>query len=342
MAQIMAQLPGIARSCPLAPPQLLHQDMSRLHRQRNACRPFQSTRGQAGRRTSARATTVASVQIPQRLNGTPMPRETRQFFYKDVAAAVKAAVAAGEQRIRLQCTIPETNNEQDVYRIGTVLEMVRELAVTLAQDGKRVKVCIQGPMGQGVFMGLPLSLSGVRRIMDQMDWGDADDFVTTGAVGADQVDDTDFYILVAPQNVVGGNLIMTALGEHVAAAEEKGKTVITLNGNLKDIPSHSGVMGIRGREDRMAFASSFKLAYHFRLLFLPGFTYPIMGALRYSYGQDWEVYKRTERKDPAFKKKVEEYQLVGEFPGSGPMPDGNQITTSFQPKAKQKPAGQWW
>lgn len=53
MAQIMAQLPGIARSCPLAPPQLLHQDMSRLHRQRNACRPFQSTRGQAGRRTSA-------------------------------------------------------------------------------------------------------------------------------------------------------------------------------------------------------------------------------------------------------------------------------------------------
>lgn len=32
---------------------------------------------------------------------------------------------------------------------------------------------------------------------------------------APQVDDTDFYILVAPQNVVGGNLIMTALGEHV-------------------------------------------------------------------------------------------------------------------------------
>ena len=31
----------------------------------------------------------------------------------------------------------------------------------------------------------------------------------------------------------------------VAAAEEKGKAVITVNGNLKDIPSHSGIMGVR-------------------------------------------------------------------------------------------------
>ena len=39
----------------------------------------------------------------------------------------------------------------DVYRIGTLLEMVREIAYVLAQDGKNVKVCVQQSMGQGVF-----------------------------------------------------------------------------------------------------------------------------------------------------------------------------------------------
>ena len=39
----------------------------------------------------------------------------------------------------------------DVYRIGTLLEMVREMAYELAVDGKLVKVCVQQSMGQGVF-----------------------------------------------------------------------------------------------------------------------------------------------------------------------------------------------
>lgn len=34
--------------------------------------------------------------------------------------------------------------------------------------------------------GLPLSLNGVKRIMTSMDWGDAEDFVTIGAVGAEE------------------------------------------------------------------------------------------------------------------------------------------------------------
>lgn len=55
--------------------------------------------------------------------------------------------------------------------------------------------------------GMPLSLSGVRRIMERMDWGDAGAFVGFGEVGADQVTaDCDFYILIAPQNVVGARL----------------------------------------------------------------------------------------------------------------------------------------
>ena len=39
----------------------------------------------------------------------------------------------------------------DVYRIGTLLELARQLASTLAQDGAHVKVCVQQSMGAGVF-----------------------------------------------------------------------------------------------------------------------------------------------------------------------------------------------
>ena len=65
------------------------------------------------------------------------------------------------------------------------------------------------------LQGLPLSLSGVRRIMEAMDWGDSEDFVHFGQVGADQVDDCRYYVLIAPQNMVG-TTIMTNLGDMVS------------------------------------------------------------------------------------------------------------------------------
>lgn len=48
----------------------------------------------------------------------------------------------------------------------------------------------------------------------------------------------------------------------------------------------------RGRAERMAFADSFVQAYHFRLLYLSSaMMYPIMGAMRHSYGKPWQVNK---------------------------------------------------
>ena len=43
--------------------------------------------------------------------------------------------------------------------------------------------------------------------MDRMDWGDVEDFVTLGAVGADQVDESQYYVLIAPQNMVGHTIV---------------------------------------------------------------------------------------------------------------------------------------
>lgn len=66
------------------------------------------------------------------------------------------------------------------------------------------------------IQGLPLSLSGVRKIMNMMDWGDIGDFVSFGEVGRDQIDDASYYILIAPQNVVGST-ILTNLGDMVCS-----------------------------------------------------------------------------------------------------------------------------
>jgi len=73
------------------------------------------------------------------MNTVPHPREMRRFFYDEAASAVERAVRAGETALKLRLTIPETNPEMDVYRIGTVLEMVREIATTLV--GGREERC---------------------------------------------------------------------------------------------------------------------------------------------------------------------------------------------------------
>lgn len=41
-----------------------------------------------------------------------------------------------------------------------------------------------------------------------MDWGNAEDFIKFGEVGSDQIEnDCSYYILIAPQNIVGGAIV---------------------------------------------------------------------------------------------------------------------------------------
>ncbi|KAL3145428.1 hypothetical protein ABBQ38_001673 [Trebouxia sp. C0009 RCD-2024] len=275
------------------------------------------------------------TELPTRLNDIPHTRDKRRWFYKEVTQAMKAALDDGQTRMKIRCTIPELNSEMDVYRIGTLLEMVREMAYQLAVDGKLVKVCVQQSMGQGVFQGLPLSLSGVRKIMNMMDWGDIGEFVSFGEVGRDQIDDAAYYILIAPQNVVGST-ILTNLGDMVDEGEKRGKAVILMNPVLKDIPSSAGIMGVRGRAERMAFADSFVQAYHFRLLYLSSaMMYPIMGAMRHSYGQPWQVWKRQD-----IGKQEEQYELLASFPAE---PQSKELNDCFKNKPVEvDPKKPWW
>ncbi|XP_073132559.1 adenylate kinase 5, chloroplastic isoform X2 [Henckelia pumila] len=267
--------------------------------------------------------------IPTRLNNIPHSREIREYFYEDVLQATQRAINDGKTRLKVEVSIPELNPEMDVYRIGTLLELVRVLALSFADDGKRIKVCVQGSMGEGALAGMPLQLAGSRKILEFMDWGDDDtmgNFINIGSIGAREVEEQDdMFILVAPQNAVGNCII----GDLRAMTDAAGpRPVILVNPRLGDIPSSSGVMQTMGRENRLEYAASFEICYHFRLLYYSGTQYPIMGALRMSYPYEYELYKRVDESS-----KKEKYTILETF---AKRPSGDEINDVFEGKTRSQ------
>jgi hypothetical protein len=122
------------------------------------------------------------------LNQVPHNRYVRQYFYDGAAQAVLEAVircSNGQFTNRMQVIsqFPEMNPSMDSYRIGTILEMVRAIAIRLAEENLRVRVCVQGSMGVGIFTGVPKQLSGVSRLVQMMDWQSASGEINEGMVG---------------------------------------------------------------------------------------------------------------------------------------------------------------
>ncbi|XP_050237062.1 adenylate kinase 5, chloroplastic [Mercurialis annua] len=275
--------------------------------------------------------------IPTRLNNIPHSREIRNYFYDDVLEAAQRAVNDGRTRLKVEIAIPELNPEMDVYRIGTLMELVRVLALSFADDGKRVKVCVQGSMGEGALSGMPLQLSGSRKILEFMDWGDygaLGTFIKIGSVGAKEVDEhDDMFILVAPQNAVG-NCIIDDLRAMTDAAGTR--PVILINPRLKDLPGSSGIMQTMGRAERLEYAASFESCYSFRLLYYAGTQYPIMGALRMSYPNHYELYKRVD-----LPSRGEKYEILSTFNEGPSVDDINDLFMGKSRNQAKKAAGFW-
>lgn len=274
--------------------------------------------------------------IPTRLNNIPHSREIREYFYNDVLQATERAVNDRKIRLKVEINIPELNPEMDVYRIGSLMELVRVLALSFADDGKRVKVCVQGSMGEGSLTGMPLQLAGTRKILEFMDWGDygaKGTFINIGSIGGSEVEEQDdMFILVAPQNAVG-NCIIDDLRAMTEAAGNR--PVILINPRLKDLPASSGIMQTMGRDKRLEYAASFENCYAFRLLYYAGTQYPIMGALRMSYPYGYELYKRVDESPGK-----EKYVLLSTFEEK---PTVDEINDAFlgKPRDKVKPSGFW-
>jgi len=223
-------------------------------------------------------------------------------------------------RMLMTCMFPEMNPSMDSYRIGTLLELARSVAIKLAEQNLRVRVCVQGSMGVGIFTGTPKQLNGVSTLLQRMDWqsnageeneGMVGDYVNFGAIGKDHVVNTqyddkgevvqhqdDVFLLLCPQNMVGiESSIIPNLSEMVEAAGDR--PVILLNPDLTDKVSSQGQQSVRGRQDRITFANSFDTVFHFANIYVSGTSYfPILGALtKLNVREPWVAHQRRDFKD---------------------------------------------
>lgn len=250
------------------------------------------------------------------------------------------------------------NPEFDTYRIGTMLELVREIVISLLErDAYKIKICVQQSLGEGIRSGLPISLGSMRAFLERMDWGSipqqykfqpqdnikprSEALIRFGQIGKDQVfPDDDLFIIIAPQNskyhrsdlsssltnIVGvGGMITQLLKEMIDAAN--GKPVILINPNLKDRPSSDNLMSTAGRGERIDFANSFQDIFSIKLIY-PGNAgmFPIKGLLgKMNYNSPWVLYDKI---GDARTKEI--YQIQAAFPPQS-IPDYSMIGRLLEP-----------
>jgi adenylate kinase len=284
------------------------------------------------------------------LNQVPHNRFVRQYFYDAASDAVLDAVIQCSQgrtgnRMQLLVQFPELNPDMDSYRIGTLLEMVRAIAIRLAEQNVRVRVCVQQSMGVGIFTGLPKQLGGVARLLELMDWqsesgeineGMVGTYVNFGNVGPDHVQNEvkvgdeivthadDVFVLVAPQSMVGtDSSIVPLLQGMVKAAGDR--PVILINPDLTDKVSSAGQQSVRGRQERLDFAKSFETVYCFQNIYVSGTSYfPILGAMtKQRHNDPWVAHQRRDLANNGG-------ELYVPVLMSETRPDGQVILESFE------------
>mmetsp|Transcript_16165 Transcript_16165/g.29158 ORF Transcript_16165/g.29158 Transcript_16165/m.29158 type:complete len:514 (+) Transcript_16165:47-1588(+) len=268
---------------------------------------------------------VGKLHDDMYLNQVPHNRYVRQYFYEMAAeAALEATIICSNKqftnRMKITALFPEMNPSMDSYRIGTLLELSRAMAMRLAEQNLRVRVCVQGSMGVGIFTGVPKQLNGVSTLLQRMDWesepgepneGMVGDYINFGFVGKDHVVDfkkgegdipdtqqDDVFIIICPQNMVGlESSIYGPLSEMVDAAGDR--PVILLNPDLTDKVSAQGQQSVRGRQQRLDFSDSFETIYQFQNIYFSGTSYfPILGSVvKLGPLEPWVAHQRRDLVD---------------------------------------------
>lgn len=275
-----------------------------------------------------------NYELPMDLlfNEVPHPAWVRSYIYDAAATATKNVVlnidnisSYTKSRLSVYVNFPEVNPAFDTYRIGTMLEMVRSMALGLVEErGLKVRICVQQSMGSGIFTGLPLAIASMRPILERMDWAgvpygneDPNSVIRFGTVGPDQIkDDDDCILVIAPQNIVGG-CVIDYLQPMCNYAEGRNIPLIAINPMLGDRPSSDNQMQIRGRAERQEFAKSFHPIFHMKLLYPSngGYMFPIRGqVLKRGFDQPWVLFDKKDVYIGGSDETKEEYQIIAAFP----------------------------
>lgn len=283
------------------------------------------------------------------LNQVPHNRYVRRYFYDMAAkATLDACILCSRKKIsnrmKLISLFPEMNPSMDSYRIGTLLELARTIAIRLAEQNLRVRLCVQGSMGVGIFTGVPKQLNGVATLLQRMDWqseegeeneGMVGNYVNFGAIGKEhvvnghtaadgkRVEQDDVFLLLCPQSMVGVDCsIIGQLQEMVDAAGDR--PVILINPDLTDKVSSQGQQSVRGRQERIDFDKSFETIYHFQNIYVSGTSYwPILGSIsKLSPYEPWVAHQRRDYAENAG-------EVYVPILSSEEMPDGEVILQTF-------------
>ena len=282
------------------------------------------------------------------LNQIPHNRYVRKYCYDLAANATLEAVVLCSQkkipsRMKVVHLFPELNPSMDSYRIGTLLELVRVMAIRLAEQNLRVRICIQGSMGVGIFTGTPKQLNGVATLLQRMDWqsekgeeneGMIGNYVNFGAIGKEhvvnahvnengiKVEQDDVFLLLCPQSMIGiETSIMRPLEEMTVAAGDR--PMILINPDLVDKVSSQGQQSVRGRKERIEFSQSFQTIFHFQNIYVSGTSYfPILGAMtKLKPTEQWVAHQRRDRVDGG--------EVYIPVLSSEEMPTGEDILNTF-------------
>lgn len=205
-----------------------------------------------------------------------MPTEHRALYLHAAAQATAEYLSSykpdkSPQVSQLTCLVPELDPEIDVYDRRFLLQLVWSVVdVTAASCGLRTRVLIQGTKA---FGAVPLSIAGLRRTFDadlalsKESW--PEDAIRAGVLEdpADIDERDEIIVVVSPTNAVSLPII-NSLRDMVARAN--GRPILLLNPRLKDVPSHSGVMQVSGRAERIKFMKGVEDIFYLRLLFDAG------------------------------------------------------------------------
>lgn len=167
--------------------------------------------------------------------------------------------------------LPELNPSLDVYDRRFLLQVTwAVISSAVTTHGLRPRVLVQG---RRAFGAIPLSVAGLRRHFDADLELSVDDWsrpIRSGDLEevTDVDDDDDVIIIISPTNAVSCPVVQSVAD--CVRQKANGRPVILINPRLDDVPSHSGVMQVSGRADRIAFVDSFEQIFYLRLLFDAG------------------------------------------------------------------------
>lgn len=206
-----------------------------------------------------------------RVSRSPMPEEDRQTYIVAASAAFRTYLesSAASSRGHVELRVPQLDPSSDVYCRRFLLSLTWALVrVAAVQAGLRTRILVQKP--GDFYGGLPLSVAGLARFL-AADWrvskdGWPEDMVRLGAMGRDEriADDDEVIVIVSPTNAISMPVVEDLQRLSVEAGD---RPIVLINPRLGDVPSHSGVMQVSGRKERMQLLDSFQDIFTCRLLY---------------------------------------------------------------------------